>query len=192
MGRQSKIDRLGLGAKIMALAMTGMPHDRILKKLKVEHGQTGITYQNLSAFLKTHTLNALSEQPDSLNTLSELPSPTVISELSVKAFREQLGAALSEARGNYDRFKDDPKAGWGWFKNWLDSIDRMGKAVGGFQPETQIAIGLRIDRMTDSRCRECPLRKYPEGTTFPEVLKIWEDFFAEIDRMAVNETVQNS
>ena len=54
----------------------------------------------------------------------------------------------------YEKYRDDPKAGWAWFKHYLDSLNSMGKVVGGYAPENQVNIGVQV-----GQCATCSLRK---------------------------------
>jgi hypothetical protein len=136
-GRISKIDRLGLGLKIIAYASTGMPHDEILEKVEQEHPGTHLTLHHVSRYLLAHNAS---------NAIA-LPSSTAIQSISIEAFKVELLSAINEARSKYTQYRDDPKAGWAWFKHYLESLDRMGKAVGGYLPDSQVNVGVRVDAL---------------------------------------------
>jgi hypothetical protein len=122
MPRPSKIDTRGLGPKIIAYAQSGVSQEDILKRIAIEHPDASLTPNNLSVYLAKHIKNR-----DNMP-----PHPTDIREITVQTFREALRGAINEAMAKYDEYRDDPKAGWAWFKHYLDTLDRMGKAAGAF------------------------------------------------------------
>ncbi len=148
MGRISRIERLGLGVKILAYAASGMPHDEILEKVEQEHPGAQLTLHHVSRYLLAHNAS----------TAIAPPSSSAIQSISIEAFKVELLSAINEARSKYNQYRDDPKAGWAWFKHYLESLDRMGKAVGGYQPDSQVNVGVRVDALQTRESIEAALK----------------------------------
>ena len=182
MGRKSKIDKLGIGPKLCAYAQGGMPHDEIIEKVRREHAGTVLSLNQVSKYLAGH-INSIDTEP---------PPSAIIKQVSIATFRELLLDAINEARSSYEKYRDDPKAGWAWFKHYLDSLNSMGKVVGGYAPENQVNIGVQIDHAADPKCAGCPLTKYPAGTTFRDTMRDWQEYFDEIDREAKEQEMKSN
>lgn len=177
MSRKSKIDKLGIGAKLCAYAQGGMPHNEIIEKVRREHAGAGLSFSQVSRYLTKHTANNANEPPPS----------AIIKQVSIETFREALLDVVNEAKSNYERYRDDPKGGWAWFKHWLSSVDTMGKAVGGYTPEGQVnvAVGVFPYKRSPNEKDFCPYKRgycpLEDGESFEDHLKRYEAVFQSIE-----------
>lgn len=157
MPRKSKIDQLGLGPKVVAYAQTGLSQDAIIRRIKAEH-DADLSPNNVSWYLKHH----------SSNICSRPPSPQVVAEITAATFTDALKGAINEAKSKYEELKDDPKAGWAWFKHYLETLDRMGKVVGAYQPEHQVNV--QVNNIVSKEA-------------FEKSLKDSEEYFESLERV---------
>lgn len=171
MGRQSRIDKHGLGPKVVAYAKAGYPHSEIIAKIKQEHAGIELSFSQVSRYLQAYNANIASEMP---------PQATDVKEISLAVFREELLAAINTAKSRYAAFKNDPKSGLEWFKVHLSNLDRMAKSLGCYGPDNQVNVGIRVD---GKQCDGCP---YKEKTTqtVPEKMAEYTEYFKEVDRVA--------
>ena len=177
MGRKSKIDKLGVGLKVVAYAQAGTPHNEIIEKVKREHTGAVLTLNQVSKYLAGHIDSKGSEPPPS----------AIIKQVSLETFRGALLEVYNEARVNYERFRDDPKAGWAWFKHWLSSVDSMGKAVGGYTPDSQINIDIGVSPYKRSPNEKdfCPYKRgycpLESGESFEDAMKRYRDYYQSLE-----------
>lgn len=158
MTRQSSIVYADLETEIANLLAKNMRYEDIIEYVDAKFGVV-LSKSALSRFLVKQS-TALSELRDEKQTLT------------LDAFRQALMDAISEAKNKYDSFKDDPKAGWAWFKHYLDTLDRMGRVVGAFDTETQINGPFAVPRdQNDPACVGCYWHSHMTMERLRELLK---------------------
>jgi len=155
MGRQSKIDRLGLRDKVLAYASSGMSQTDIIKQLESEHPGTNLNPASLCLYLKKHgqMLHAKAEESKD----NEI-------KLTVVSIRQTLEDTANEIQRTLRDNADDPRALAAFLKLKLEVIDRMAKMLGAYAPDSLVTVPPVLD------CDTCPNGDYRGGWTKPPPL----------------------
>ena len=136
MPRKSLIDQLGLGDKVIGYYAMGRDAPQFITQIAQEHGGVTLTHDMVERYLKRNA--ALLDKEKAVSRNNKL-------EFTVESVRKAIAEASAEAKQMYESYKDDPKAGWAWFKHYLETIDRVAKMVGAFAPDTQINLGVQVN-----------------------------------------------
>jgi hypothetical protein len=147
--RKSLIDQLGIGEKIIGYYAGGKDAPQIIAQIAREHQGAILTHDMVERYLKKNS--ALLDEKRAVSRNNKL-------EFTVDSIRKAIKDATEEAKTMYESFKDDPKAGWAWFRHYIDTLDRMGKMVGAFAADTQVNVALVVPQIGDPRCEKCPYR----------------------------------
>jgi plasmid maintenance system antidote protein VapI len=95
-------------------------------------------------------------------------------DLTVSKMRQ----VLEQCESQYNSLRNDnPQLAGAYLKEMRQTLESLAKWL-NFENQVDIA---QIDHATDSRCDGCPLIKFPEGTTFQQSMKVWEDYLRSIE-----------
>ena len=171
--RKHLIEQHNLGEKVVNYSLGGLSYSQIAEKLEREHGLK-LSKASICRWLAKHGETVAVVQNERTNE-----GVTV----TIDGVKKLISEVLQDVERRLPEFESDPKALVPFLRLKLDAIDRVARLTGAYGDgvENQINVAVRVDHASDPKCEGCPLIKFPEGTTFQESMKIWEDYFESIE-----------